>query len=152
MSHSNPSLCKYILVLVLTIQQKNATLHIDQYSGAILTDVRYEDYGVMAKAISLGIAFHEGRLFGLTNQILGLIALGLVLISISSYFMWRKRKPEGLGAPSRPKDKKVTISVLILLLICGAIMPLVGLSILVVIMLDLLIIRRIKPLWHWFSA
>lgn len=40
---------------------KNATLHIDQYSGAVLTDVRYSEYGVMAKVITLGIAFHEGR-------------------------------------------------------------------------------------------
>jgi uncharacterized iron-regulated membrane protein len=132
---------------------KNATLHIDQYSGAVLTDVRFADYGIMAKAISLGIAFHEGRLFGLANQLLGLVgALGLILIAVSSYFMWRKRKPDGLGAPSRPKDKKVTLAVLVLLLICGAIMPLVGTSILVVLVLDLLIIRRIKPLRHWFST
>ncbi len=66
--------------------------------------------------------------------------------------MWRKRKPDGLGAPSRPKDKGVTLTVLVLLLICGAVMPLVGASIIVVLVLDLLIIRRIKPLRHWFSA
>lgn len=41
-----------------------ATLHIDQYSGAVLTDVRFADYGLMAKGITMGIALHEGRLFG----------------------------------------------------------------------------------------
>lgn len=40
----------------------NATLHVDQYSGAVLTDVRYDDYGLMGKAITLGIALHEGKL------------------------------------------------------------------------------------------
>lgn len=132
----------------------NATLHIDQYSGAVLTDVRYADYGIMAKAITLGIAFHEGKLFGLANQLLGLIAcLGLILVAISSYIIWRKRKPNGkLGAPSQPNNKKVTLGVLIIMLICGAIMPLVGLSILVVLVLDLFIIRRIKPLRHWFAS
>jgi len=132
----------------------NATLHIDQYSGAILTDVRYADYGIMAKAISLGIAFHEGKLFGLTNQLIGLTAcMGLILVAISSYVMWRKRKPNGkLGAPSQPNNKKVTYGLLIIMLICGAIMPLVGLSILFVLLLDLLIIRRIKALRHWFSS
>jgi len=132
---------------------KNVTLHIDQYSGAILTDVRYEDYGIMAKAISLGIAFHEGKLFGLANQLLGLIGcIGLILVVISSYMMWKKRKPEGkLGAPSKPKNKKVTVGLLIIMLICGALMPLVGLSILMVLLLDLLIIRKIKSLRHWFS-
>ncbi|MHA6480399.1 PepSY-associated TM helix domain-containing protein [Paenibacillus sp. strain BS8-2] len=132
----------------------NATLHIDQYSGAVLTDVRFADYGLMAKAITMGIALHEGRLFGVANQILGLItALGVVLMAVSSYVMWRKRKPGGkLGAPSRAKDKRVTIGVLVIMLVFGALMPLVGASILVILVLDLLIIRQIKPLRAWFSA
>ncbi|MDQ6419961.1 PepSY domain-containing protein [Paenibacillus sp. LHD-117] len=133
---------------------RNATLHLDQYSGAVLTDVRFADYGMTAKLISWGIAFHEGKLFGLANQLLGLIAcLGLILIAFSSYVMWRKRKPEGkLGAPANPKNNKATIGVVAILLICGALMPLVGLSILVVLAIDLLIIRRIKPLRRWFSV
>jgi len=132
----------------------NATLHLDQYSGAVLTDVRFADYGIMAKAISYGIAFHEGRLFGLANQLLGLVAcVGLILVAMSSYVMWRKRKPEGkLGAPAKPKSNKITIGVLLIMLVCGAVMPLVGLSILVVLLLDLFILRRIKPLRHWFSV
>lgn len=132
----------------------NATLHVDQYSGAILTDVRFQDYGIMAKAITLGIAFHEGRLFGVANQILGLLTcIGIMLIAISSYFMWRKRKPSGkLGAPGRAKDKRLTIGVLAIMLCFGVIMPLVGVSILVVLLLDVLIIRHIKQLKHWFTA
>jgi uncharacterized iron-regulated membrane protein len=132
----------------------NATLHVDQYSGAVLTDVRYADYGLMAKGITMGIALHEGRLFGLANQLLGLItSLGVVLMAVSSYVMWRKRKPDGkLGAPSRAKDKRITIGVLVIMLVFGALMPLVGASILVILVLDLLIIRRIKPLRAWFSA
>ncbi|MDF2716626.1 MAG: hypothetical protein K0R28_3551 [Paenibacillus sp.] len=132
----------------------NATLHLDQYSGAVLTDVRYADYGLMAKGITMGIALHEGRLFGLANQLLGLITcIGVMLMAVSSYFMWRKRKPQGkLGAPGRPGEKRVTIGVLLIMLVLGALMPLVGLSLIVVLMLDLLIIRRIRPLKHWFSA
>jgi uncharacterized iron-regulated membrane protein len=133
---------------------RNATLHLDQYSGAVLTDVRYDDYGILAKMITLGIAFHEGRLFGLPNQIIDLIAcLGMILIAFSSYVMWKKRKPEGkLGAPAKPKSRKATIGVLVIMLGCGAVMPLVGLSIIVVLVLDLFIIRRIKPLKAWFSV
>ncbi|MCR2802753.1 PepSY domain-containing protein [Paenibacillus sp. SCIV0701] len=132
----------------------NATLHLDAYSGAVLTDVRYDDYGILAKAITLGIAFHEGRLFGLPNQILGLVAcLGLILVTCSSYVMWKKRKPEGkLGAPAKAKNRKATIGVLLIMMLCGAIMPLVGISILVVLVLDLFILRRIKPLQAWFSV
>ncbi|QGQ97711.1 PepSY domain-containing protein [Paenibacillus psychroresistens] len=132
----------------------DATLHLDQYSGAVLTDVRFADYGIMAKAISYGIAFHEGRLFGLANQLLGLVAcIGLILIAISSYVMWRKRKPESrLGAPSKPNNSKVTVGVILIMLVCGAIMPLVGLSILTILLLEWLIIRRVQTLRHWFSV
>lgn len=132
----------------------DATLHIDQYSGAVLTDVRFADYGLLAKAITIGIAFHEGRLFGPTNQLLGLvICIGIILLAISSYVMWRKRKPDGkLGAPGRPKDKRAMIGALIIMLVLGAIMPLVGLSIAVVLVLDLLVIRRIPALKNWFSS
>lgn len=132
----------------------NATLHIDQYSGAVLTDVRFADYGFMAKAITLGIALHEGQLFGWPNQLLGLLtALGVMLLAVSSYFMWRKRKPEGkLGAPTKATNRKASLGVLLIVLVFGAIMPLVGASIVIVLLLDLLIIRRIPRLKHWFSA
>ncbi len=50
-----------------------ATLHVDQYSGAILSDVRFSDFSFGAKLVEGGIALHEGRLFGLANQIIGLI-------------------------------------------------------------------------------
>ncbi|WP_246608651.1 PepSY-associated TM helix domain-containing protein [Paenibacillus agaridevorans] len=132
----------------------DATLHVDQYSGAVLTDIRFDNYGLMAKGITMGIALHEGRLFGLANQLLGLItALGVILLAVSSFFMWRKRKPDGkLGAPPRVKDRRITVGVLVIMLVCGAIMPLVGLSIIVVVLLDWLIIRHIKPLRAWFSV
>jgi uncharacterized iron-regulated membrane protein len=131
----------------------DATLHLDQYSGAVLTDVRFADYGIMAKTISYGIAFHEGRHFGLANQLLGLAAcIGLILTAVSAYVMWRKRKPEGrLGAPSKPDNSKVNVGIIVIMLVCGAIMPLVGLSIIVILLLELLIIRRIEPLRRWFS-
>nr|WP_157272797.1 PepSY domain-containing protein [Paenibacillus daejeonensis] len=132
----------------------NATLHVDQYSGAVLTDVRFADYGIMAKAITLGIALHEGRLFGWPNQLLGLITcLGVILIAFSSYVMWKKRKPAGkLGAPGKPADARATWGVLAIMIVFGLLMPLVGLSLLVVLVLDLLVIRRIGRLKHWFSA
>lgn len=131
----------------------NATLHVDQYSGAVLTDVRYADYGVMGKAITLGIALHEGKLFGLTNQLLGLIlCIGLIGMMVSSFVMWRKRKPEnGLGAPGRNVDIKTKRAVTIIMLLLGLIMPLVGISIIVILLLDKLVFVRIKRLKAWLG-
>nr|HMS96592.1 PepSY domain-containing protein [Tabrizicola sp.] len=42
------------------------TVHVDQFTGKVLADVRYADYGVAAKAMAVGIALHEGQL-GLWN-------------------------------------------------------------------------------------
>jgi len=141
---------------VATSQTKpwdNATLHIDQYSGSVLSDVRFKDYGIMAKAITIGIALHEGRLFGLVNQLIGLIiCLGLIGIVVSSLIMWFKRKPNGkLGSPAKPKDKKITRTVFFIMLAMGTIMPLVGISIIIVFLLDRFVIAKIKPLKSWIG-
>jgi uncharacterized iron-regulated membrane protein len=107
----------------------------------------------MAKAITMGIALHEGRLFGLANQIIGLIVcLGLIGLIISSFIMWRKRKPEGnVGSPPKPKDKKITRTVFFIMLAMGIIMPLVGISIIVVLFLDRFVFSKVKPLKAWLS-
>lgn len=130
----------------------NATLHVDQYTGAVLSDVRFDDYGILAKGITVGIALHEGRLFGLLNQIIGLIVcLGMIGIMISSIMMWWKRKQEGkLGAPAKPKDPRVTRTVFFIMLGKGLIMPLVGISILVVFILDRFVLSKISPIQKWW--
>lgn len=48
-------------------------MHIDQYSGKVLADVRWQDYGVVPKAVELGIAIHMGKYFGFGNQLLMLL-------------------------------------------------------------------------------
>ena len=54
------------------------TLHIDRYSGRILSGIAYRGYGRVAKWISYGTSLHKGRYFGVANQILApLISLGL---------------------------------------------------------------------------
>ncbi|WP_110113161.1 PepSY domain-containing protein [Bacillus sp. CGMCC 1.16541] len=141
----------YTIATSHTRPGENATLHVDQYSGSILTDVRFGDYGITAKAITIGIALHEGRLFGLANQIVGLlVCIGLIFITVSSFFMWRKRKPNGkIGAPPKAKDKTATKVVFFIMIGMGIVMPLVGLSIVMVFLLDRYILRNITPINTW---
>ncbi|MBY6037723.1 PepSY domain-containing protein [Fictibacillus nanhaiensis] len=132
--------------------ENEATVYFDQYSGEIVEDVRFSDYGWMAKAVSIGIALHEGHYFGLANQILGTIAaLGLVAIVIFSLIMWKKRKPSGkLGVPKK-SDKKLKPFLIGIMIITGIVMPLAGLSFIIVFILDRFVIPRIKPLQQWLS-
>ncbi|WP_257350674.1 PepSY-associated TM helix domain-containing protein [Pseudalkalibacillus decolorationis] len=141
----------YTIATADTKPGDNATLHVDQYSGALLSDVRFEEYGIMAKAITLGIALHEGRLFGIANQIAGLmVCLGLITLIISSFIMWCKRKPrQMLGAPNQPKDKKVTKTVFIIMLGLGIIMPLVGVSIIIIYLMDRYVLRKVGFIKAW---
>lgn len=132
----------------------NATLHIDQYSGNVLADLRFADYGTMAKAIEIGIALHEGRFFGWPNQLLAaLTCLGLAGISVTGLIMWWKRKPPGkLGAPALPKNFKLMKGVALIVVAFGLFFPLVGISLLVVLLLDWLVIRRIPAVKRFLSA
>jgi uncharacterized iron-regulated membrane protein len=127
---------------------QEVTMHIDQYSGQVLADVRWQDYGLVPKSVEMGIAIHMGRYFGLLNQLLMLTAcLILVLLCISGAIMWWQRRPSSqLGAPPISIDGnqwKVPVAIVAIL---GILFPLVGISLVVVLLLDYLVIRNIPPL------
>jgi uncharacterized iron-regulated membrane protein len=132
--------------------ENEATVYFNQYNGEIVEDIRFSDYGWMAKAISIGIALHEGHYFGLANQLLGTVAaLGLVAIVIFSLIMWKKRKPAGkLGVPKK-SDKKLKPWLIVIMLITGVLMPLAGISFILVYLLDRFVIPKIKPMQDWLS-
>ena len=79
-------------------------LALDPVSGAVLHEDRFADKSALDKAIHVGIAAHEGQLFGIANQLLGLFtALGLLTICVSAIVMWWRRRPAGsLGVPAPP--------------------------------------------------
>lgn len=119
------------------------TLHIDPHSGNIVRDIRYDDYGPVAKAVSYGTSLHMGRYFGLANQIAcAAISLGLMALAITGFVMWIKRKPaNALGAPSRPSSPPPMRAWIAGLAVLGAIFPLMGITMLLVWLIDRLVDR-----------
>ena len=130
-----------------------ATINIDQYSGRLITDYNYKDYGWLGKTISCGIAFHEGRLWGLPNQIVNLlVAWGAVLLSITGWVMWWRRKPKGaLGTPLAPANPNATWFLAACLIVMGLLFPPLGISLVVVYCVEKLLIRNIAPLRKYFA-
>ncbi len=120
---------------------KQRVVHLDQYSGAPLIDMSYADYGPLGKGLEWGINVHMGQEYGLANQIiLTLACLGIVLLAVSGGVMWWKRRPKGsLGVPPLPQEKRVLHGLIVLLAIGGVIFPLVGVSLVVMLLLDLVV-------------
>lgn len=108
--------------------QEMTYLFIDQYSGEVLKRIDWQDIGKVGQAVAIGIRLHEGRLFGVVNQILNLgVVITLIFMSISGYIMWWKRRPKGkLGAPQKSNKPVVTAPLFILICVLGLVLPLAG--------------------------
>src|SRR5690348_16464498 len=67
-------------------------LELDARTGGLLRERRFADKSLLDRAVGIGIAAHEGQLFGPANQALGLVAaLGLVTLCISAIVLWTRR-------------------------------------------------------------
>lgn len=131
------------------------TLHIDQYSGQVLADVRWQDYGLVPKAVEMGVAIHMGKYFGIANQLLMLLAaLSVMLLSVTGAVMWWQRRPQTaglIGAPAMPPYIQHWRVPLAIVAILGLAFPLVGISLVIVLLLDYFVLARIPALKRIFN-
>lgn len=129
---------------------QEVTLHVDQYSGQVLADVRWKDYGLVPKAVEMGTAIPMGRYFGFANQLLMLVAaLIVMLLSVTGAVMWWQRRPREaglLGAPAMPPFAQNWRVPLAIVAVLGLAFPLVGLSLVLVLLLDYVVLSRIPGL------
>lgn len=131
------------------------TMHIDQYSGNVLADIKWQDYGLVPKAVEMGIAIHMGRYFGLGNQLLMLFAcLIVIILCVSGAVMWWQRRPKqagSIGAPALPPYVQQWRVPLAIVAVLGIVFPLVGLSLVIVLLLDYFVLSRIPVLKRIFN-
>lgn len=116
-------------------------VHLDQYTGKPLLDMSYADYGPLGRWLEFGINIHLGQQFGLVNQLfLLVVCLAIVLMCVAAGVMWWKRRPSGsMGIPPLPADKRVFRGLMAILLVGGALFPLVGASLVVMFLIDWLV-------------
>ncbi|MGN9787543.1 PepSY-associated TM helix domain-containing protein [Nonomuraea sp. ZG12] len=129
------------------------TLHVDQYSGRVLVSYGWAEYGLMAKAVEQGIALHEGRRYGVANLIVMLGAcLALITLVVTGVWMWWKRRPRGrVGAPARVTSRRTAYGVIAIMAVLGVLFPLAGVTMVAVLALDLLVLRRVPRLSRVFG-
>lgn len=130
-----------------------ADVMVDGTTGRVLSVKRFADRQWIDRLIGYGVAIHEGAWFGIANQILGtLTALMLIALSLSGAVMWWRRRPIGLlGAPiplSRPRFGGVLVAAIVAL---GLYLPTFGLTLIVVLMTERLVLRRIPATQRWLA-
>ncbi|MEX0300932.1 MAG: PepSY domain-containing protein, partial [Leisingera sp.] len=125
------------------------TIHIDQHTGKILADVKFEDYSWAGKSMAVGIPFHMG-LMGTWNFVLNVVfCLAVIFVSLSGVVMWLKRRPAGaarLAAPPVPADLPFWKGALLIGLFTSLAFPLVGITLLAVLAFDVLLVSNIPAM------
>ncbi len=117
---------------------------VDPATGKVIAITRFEDRPFLDRLVGYGVAIHEGQLFAPLNQILGVVtALGLLTMSVSSVVLWWKRRPTGrLGAPTPHRDARMAGVLIVIVMVLGVFLPLFGASLLAVLILERLVLRR----------
>jgi uncharacterized iron-regulated membrane protein len=128
--------------------EDSRTLYIDAATGKVIGDLGWREYGPAAKAIEWGISVHQGQQYGWVNRYLMLAGcVSIWLLGVSAITMWWKRRPEGrLGAPSRPANRRAYLGLAIVVVPLGLIFPLVGASLVAVLLFDLAFQRFIRAM------
>lgn len=134
---------------------KETTVHVDQYSGEVVGQYGYDDYSATAKVVSQGIALHEGRRLGTVNAILStLFCLAVIFLCVTGPMMWwtRRGTASGLAAPRAKLPVWGNWILLAAMVVLGVFLPLFGLSLLIILALDQLLIRRVPALKSFFGT
>jgi uncharacterized iron-regulated membrane protein len=114
-------------------------LALDRLTGNLIHEQRFADKSTLDRAIQIGIAAHEGQLFGLPNQLLGFgTALGLLTICVSALVMWWRWRPGGsLGIPApRVAEFRIAAPLKLAIVVLGLLVPMLGFSIVILWMVD----------------
>lgn len=132
---------------------RRVDLVVDGATGRIKSREDFRNRHLIDRIIGTGIAAHEGQLFGVANQLLGLVtACGLILICISGVIMWWRRRDQGvLGAPKALLPARFSLGLLLLVVGLGVYLPLFGGTLLAVLILEKAVLSRVPRVRNWLG-
>jgi uncharacterized iron-regulated membrane protein len=119
-------------------------LYLDQYSGALLDAIRWEDISAAAKVQVSAYAIHIGSIYGLPTKILAMsVCVMIVAMSVTGAAMWWARRPRGkTGFPIKPAEIKPAKWLIVVICLLGVLMPAAGVSTLLILLGDWAARRR----------
>jgi uncharacterized iron-regulated membrane protein len=132
---------------------RRVDLVVDGKTGVVQDRKDFADRHWIDRVVGTGIAAHEGRLFGWPNQLLGLVAaIGVLTLSVSSVVLWwRRREPGVLGAPQALAPPRFSAGLLALVVLLGIYLPLFGASLVLVLLLEATLLRRVPRIRNWLG-
>jgi uncharacterized iron-regulated membrane protein len=132
------------------------TVHVGRYGGEVVSTYGFDDYPVLAQVVSQGIGLHEGRSVGLWSFWgSALMCLSVIAMCLTGPLMWWRRRPRGaarIGAPRGRMPVRGTPLLAVGLVALGLFLPLFGISLLAVLLLDQVVLRRVPALGAWFGT
>ena len=125
------------------------TVHLDQYTGKVLADVRYADYSPMAKSMAVGVALHEGQLGPLNIALNIAYCLSVMFLCVGGVAMWWIRRPSKalrLVAPPAPEQVPLTGWVIFFAIVLSLAVPVLGITLIAIIAIDQIVLSSLPVL------
>jgi uncharacterized iron-regulated membrane protein len=128
-------------------------LTVDGGTGQILSRVDFNQRELVDRIVGVGVAAHEGHLFGWLNQLVSLsTAFGLSAVCVSAIVMWWGRRPAGaLGAPQFLRGSAASAAIVAVIVAFALLLPLLGASIVAVLTVEKTLLRRIPAARDWLG-
>lgn len=122
-------------------------------TGAIVSRKNFNQGMILDRLVGTGIAAHEGQLFGLMNQLLGLAtAMGLLLLCVSAVVLWWRRRHVGvLGAPISLVRPRWSFALVVAVLALAIYLPAMAFSLTAVLLLEWIVLSRVPAISRWLG-
>lgn len=126
---------------------------VDPATGAVLKRTGFAQRDLIDRIVAVGVAAHEGQLFGWANQALGLLlAASLVALSVSAVVLWLRRRDEGvLGAPVPDGEPRFSWVLAASVAGLAVLLPEFAASLVLVLVAERVVLRRIPPVAAWLG-
>lgn len=106
-------------------RKDNNSIAVNGDTGEVTARLAFVDWPFAAQATAWMIQLHMGTMLGLPNQIvLGLLAVGIIIVVVRGYMLWFQRRPQGqlvADAPGRARGVERRFGVAGILAVVGMI-------------------------------